>query len=233
MIRPLFFEFPELSELFDVDEQFMVGSALMVIPVLTSGPVRVSGWVPPGLWYDVIDYKTAPLISEKAQWQEFQADLLTIPVLLRGGHTLLLQEPKLTIRETLAQQYELLVALNTDGLSSGTMYFDDGANSDPGDMVTKLVVETECSKSRCRLAFKGTFGYHLYQKIHKITILWPESVFGDSSGTEFIIESFEKYKVCIHDHVLRVTDVALDLNRPFDVLVSFDRELSGDDHMEL
>ena len=42
-VRALFFEFPQEPELLSVDRQFMVGSDILVTPVLTSNVTSVSG----------------------------------------------------------------------------------------------------------------------------------------------------------------------------------------------
>jgi alpha-glucosidase (family GH31 glycosyl hydrolase) len=52
--RPLFFEysFGEDDVILEIDNQFLVGDALMVTPVLTSGSTSVDAYVPNDLWYD-------------------------------------------------------------------------------------------------------------------------------------------------------------------------------------
>ena len=42
-VRALFFEFPEEPELFTVDRQWLVGSDILVTPVLTPGATTVDG----------------------------------------------------------------------------------------------------------------------------------------------------------------------------------------------
>lgn len=44
MWRPLFFEFATDSNTYAIDEQFMVGPALMVSPVLTEGATTVTAY---------------------------------------------------------------------------------------------------------------------------------------------------------------------------------------------
>ena len=43
VIRPLFFEFPSDSNTYGIDQQFMVGSAILVSPVLKKGEFPVMG----------------------------------------------------------------------------------------------------------------------------------------------------------------------------------------------
>ena len=43
VVRPLFFEFPSDSTTYSIDQQFMVGSAILVSPVLKEGEFQVMG----------------------------------------------------------------------------------------------------------------------------------------------------------------------------------------------
>ena len=43
MARPLFFEFPTDSNTYAIDKQFMIGSGLMITPVLDQGATTVTG----------------------------------------------------------------------------------------------------------------------------------------------------------------------------------------------
>ena len=43
-IKALFYEFPNDPELFAIDEQFMIGSALLVTPILRPNITTVQGW---------------------------------------------------------------------------------------------------------------------------------------------------------------------------------------------
>ena len=52
-MRPLWFEFPDAPLLFAADDQFMLGPALLVAPVLEEGAKSRSVTLPAGpVWYD-------------------------------------------------------------------------------------------------------------------------------------------------------------------------------------
>ena len=52
-MRPLWFEFPEAASLFAVDDQFMLGPALLVAPVLDEGVSSRTVTLPAGpVWHD-------------------------------------------------------------------------------------------------------------------------------------------------------------------------------------
>ncbi|KAL1432915.1 hypothetical protein MTO96_001910 [Rhipicephalus appendiculatus] len=51
--RPLFFEFPEDPNTYDIDEQFLWGSSLLFNPVLYENESCVRSYIPKGVWYDL------------------------------------------------------------------------------------------------------------------------------------------------------------------------------------
>lgn len=53
--RPLWVEFPLDENTFDVDGEYMLGSALLIKPVVDEGAITASVYFPHGLWYDVKD----------------------------------------------------------------------------------------------------------------------------------------------------------------------------------
>ncbi len=52
MARPLFFEFREDVTTWDIDRQFLIGSGLLISPVLEAGTSTVRAYFPAGKWYD-------------------------------------------------------------------------------------------------------------------------------------------------------------------------------------
>lgn len=57
-MRPLWVEFPEDQSSFDIDYEHLIGSALLVRPVVTEGANTAPVYFPPGIWYDVLDLTT-------------------------------------------------------------------------------------------------------------------------------------------------------------------------------
>lgn len=55
--RPLFFEFPRDPVCFGLDTQFLIGSWLMISPVLQQGATSVTAYLPAGVWYDFWTYQ--------------------------------------------------------------------------------------------------------------------------------------------------------------------------------
>ena len=91
VMRPLFVEFPEREETFAVDDQWLVGSSLLVKPVTDPGATSVDVYFPPVKdtctqalipWFDL---ETLQPVSTQSIVQRVQADLAKIPVFIKPG----------------------------------------------------------------------------------------------------------------------------------------------------
>ncbi|XP_054834159.1 lysosomal alpha-glucosidase [Eublepharis macularius] len=121
--RPLYLEFPEDPNTWNIDRQFMWGAALLITPVLEAGKAKVSGYFPLGTWYNPLDGST---IHSKGQWILLSAPLDTINVHIRAGYVVPLQEPALTTTESRTKGMTLGVALTSEGVARGDLFWDDG-----------------------------------------------------------------------------------------------------------
>src|SRR6266516_2993886 len=61
------------------------------------------------------------------------APLGHIPVYIRGGSVLPIQEPALTTRDSRKNPWGLLTALSADGSATGELYLDDGESVIPNE----------------------------------------------------------------------------------------------------
>ncbi|KAI1475438.1 glycoside hydrolase family 31 protein [Daldinia eschscholtzii] len=133
-LRALAWEFPDEPWLAAADRQFLLGDAVLVTPCLVQGATTVDG-VFPGvgsgtIWYDWYN-KTAITRVATGQNVTIDAPLGHIPVYVRGGKVIPLQEPGLTTAAVRASPWSLLVALDGDGHASGRLYIDDGESLVP------------------------------------------------------------------------------------------------------
>ena len=83
MVRPLFFEFPNDPGAWNIDDEYMFGSDLLVAPMFETGNTR-KVYLPPGAW---IDYQSGR-VYEGAQWHEIAAGQIPV-VLLVKNHSVL------------------------------------------------------------------------------------------------------------------------------------------------
>eukprot|EP00826_Nyctotherus_ovalis_P036324 TRINITY_DN320_c0_g2_i1.p1 TRINITY_DN320_c0_g2~~TRINITY_DN320_c0_g2_i1.p1 ORF type:complete len:916 (-),score=286.78 TRINITY_DN320_c0_g2_i1:43-2790(-) len=134
VVRPLFFEFPEDSGVYDngrTESMFMIGSSLLVVPVLYEHNNRVKAYCPNGNWYNLKDFRQVASYEPTAvQGKEVELDagFDYVNVLLRGGSVIPHQETN-TVRkiEHLKDiRLDIIVAPDHNGNANGNMILDDG-----------------------------------------------------------------------------------------------------------
>lgn len=167
-MRALAWEFPNDPTLAGADLQFMLGPSIMVTPVLTPQATSVDG-VFPGVaegtvWYDW--YTQAAVAAEAGANITIDAPLGHIPVYIRGGSVLPLQQPGYTTTDSRANPWSVLVALSSTGTASGSLYLDDGASLSP-----PAVRNIALTASAGTLYVSGTGGYNAPQPLSSIQIL--------------------------------------------------------------
>jgi alpha-glucosidase len=86
--RPLLFDFPDDPHARGRDDQFLLGDALLVAPVVTAGARRRDVYLPPGTWFDWYDDSEL----EGARVHEIAAPLEHVPLFVRAGSVLPLLE---------------------------------------------------------------------------------------------------------------------------------------------
>lgn len=138
-MRALAWEFPNEPLLASADRQFLFGDSLMVIPVLAQGATSVNG-VFPGVgngevWYDW--YNQSAVTAGPGQNITIDAPLGHIPVFVRGGSVLPIQEPGMTTKQCRSNPWGLIAASSLEGTAKGQLYLDDGESLLPN--ATSLV----------------------------------------------------------------------------------------------
>ncbi|CAH8442749.1 unnamed protein product [Schistosoma mattheei] len=129
----LAFEFPEDLATHKVDSQFMLGSCLLVTPVLDEGRTFVEGYVPSGEW---INLSTGKRYFSRGTWKYFDAPLNVIPISIRCGCIVPIQVSAETTDIARKKGFGLFVILSStdDGSSaagqritaSGELFWDNG-----------------------------------------------------------------------------------------------------------
>jgi alpha-glucosidase len=152
VMRALAWEFPNDPSLASADRQFLLGPSIMVTPVLVQGATTVNCVFPGAgkgtIWYDW--YTGAAVEATAGQNMTINAPLGHIPVYVRGGSALPLQEPALTTAQARKSPWSILAALDSDGKATGSLYVDDGESLVPK---ATLWVEVRDSDIRMESAF--------------------------------------------------------------------------------
>lgn len=156
VMRALAWEFPNDPSLKDVNTQFFLGPAILVTPVLVQGAKTVSGVFPGvgagAVYYDW--YTQAAVEASAGENKTIDAPLGHIPVYVRGGYVLPLQEPALTTREARKNPWGVLAALSHCGTAHGSLYIDDGESL---VQEATLQVEFTAAKQALYASARGSF----------------------------------------------------------------------------
>ncbi|XP_006861322.1 PREDICTED: maltase-glucoamylase, intestinal-like [Chrysochloris asiatica] len=127
VVRPLFYEFTEDKQTWDIDNQFMLGPGILISPVLTSGTTAISAYFPRARWYD---YSTQRGEESVGRWKLLNAPLDHINLHVRGGYILPWQDPAMNTNYSRKKFMGLTVALDSEGKAHGQMFWDDGESID-------------------------------------------------------------------------------------------------------
>ncbi|KAH7909434.1 glycoside hydrolase family 31 protein [Hygrophoropsis aurantiaca] len=205
-VRALFFEFPDEPELFTVDRQWLVGSDILVTPVLTPGATTVDGIFPGRgsvIWRDW--YTHSVVNANVGTNTTLDAPLSHINVHIRDNSALLLhQQPAYTTYETQQGPYSLLLSLSKDGEAFGTSYVDDGISYPPGPSRTVIF---RVKNGALNIETEGV--YDIKQRLETVTVLGvhqPTQVTLQGQGIQgwTYLEAQQK---------LVVSNVTIDLNQ--------------------
>ncbi|KAH8892329.1 glycoside hydrolase family 31 protein [Thozetella sp. PMI_491] len=160
VLRALAWEFPNEPWLASADRQFMLGGAIMVTPCLIQGATAVDG-IFPGVadgvtvWYDWYN-QTAVANVRPGENVTIAAPLGHIPVYVRGGSVIPLQEPGMTTSAARNSNWALLAALDLQGVASGSLYLDDGESLAP---ITKTWVKFTATSTYLAVQIQGDFAH--------------------------------------------------------------------------
>ncbi|KAJ6324469.1 hypothetical protein OIU76_011719 [Salix suchowensis] len=125
--RPLFFSFPDYSECYGLSTQFLLGSSLMISPVLEQGKSQVKALFPPGSWYSMFNM-TQIFTSSGGQYVNLDAPLHVVNVHLYQNSILPMQQGGLISKEARMTPFTLVVTFPagaSDGRAAGKLFLDD------------------------------------------------------------------------------------------------------------
>jgi alpha-D-xyloside xylohydrolase len=80
MVRALFFEYPEDPTSWLIEDQYLLGTDVLVAPLMEDAPGR-DVYLPPGMW---IDYQNDK-VFDGARWHSMRAGELPVVILVRDG----------------------------------------------------------------------------------------------------------------------------------------------------
>lgn len=161
----LAFEFLDQKDLLAVDRQFLLGRSILVSPVVEQGATTVDAIFPPGHWFDFYAYKHIQGPTRATLAAPTDGNM---PLHVRGGHIVPLQDAAMTVAEARQTPFHLVVALNPKcGKAKGELYLDDGESLHVGPHYSSIKFSADASS----LASRGYFGYKAIPDIARVTLL--------------------------------------------------------------
>ncbi|MBD5459904.1 MAG: DUF4968 domain-containing protein, partial [Lachnospiraceae bacterium] len=119
VMRPLVFHFEKDETARTCNDEFMIGSRMLVAPVVSQGMSRRMIYLPEGVWYD---YWTRERITGPV-WFVREAPLDTCPIYVRAGSVIPMMEPQSYVGE---KPLNVLILDVYPGEGSCDHYLDNG-----------------------------------------------------------------------------------------------------------
>jgi len=124
--RALWFNFPTDPNCIGIDGQFMLGSSVMLSPVLTQGATSVSAYFPQAYWYNLFTRTFAIDASAGGKTVVLNTPLTSTNAHMRGGSILPMQESAMTTTAGRLTPFTLLAGLCSKNQAKGSLFWDDG-----------------------------------------------------------------------------------------------------------
>jgi alpha 1,3-glucosidase len=125
----MWMQYPGIEELYSLDDQYFIGSDLLVKPITEAGVTETEVNFPSAdSWYDVDTTQRISSVDNGAKFETVmvKSDIDKIPVYQRGGSVL---ARKLRLRRSTQMMskdpYTLYIALNKSNNAAGEVYMDD------------------------------------------------------------------------------------------------------------
>ncbi|ESO91975.1 hypothetical protein LOTGIDRAFT_217135 [Lottia gigantea] len=195
IFRPLWVDYPKDKDVFKIDDQFLIGSSLLVKPVTDQGQTNVNVYFPgkDNVWYDIDTYQT----YDGSMTINVPAPLDKIPVYQKGGSII---ARKLRPRRSSSLMYQdpftLIVCLDKQGKAEGELYVDDyhSFQYKNGDYIHRQFIFNKNTLSSKNIDPKGQFNTREW--IEKIIIVGfpnePKKItIANSSGENSRILGFQ------------------------------------------
>ena len=122
LFRPLLLNFQEDPATLNLDDEFMVGDALLAAPVLQAGARGREVYLPRGLWYDF--WTNAAVTGGTTLRVDVPLDHL--PLYARGGSVIPATEPMNHTGEKAWNPIRFAIYPDESGSAAGGLYEDDG-----------------------------------------------------------------------------------------------------------
>lgn len=121
IMRPLFFEFPEDKNTFNLSDQFMIGDNVLIAPILQPDTNHRSVYLPEGSWFDYWTDK----VYQGGQHILVNADIETLPIFIKAG-SIVIEGFERQSTKVKDEFLNINIYPSETGEYQSTLYEDDG-----------------------------------------------------------------------------------------------------------
>ncbi|KAJ3553318.1 hypothetical protein NM688_g3681 [Phlebia brevispora] len=165
VLNALWYKYPQDPSTFAIDLQFFFGDSILVSPVTEENATSVSAYFPKDTFYDFLTLM--PLQGRGETVMIDNVNFTSIPVHIRGGAVLPLREKgAMTTTQLRSTDFEIVVAPDSQGEASGSLYADDGVS-----ITQNRTTAVNFSYKHGTLTAQGNFGYPLQVNIARVRFL--------------------------------------------------------------
>lgn len=196
LVNPLFYLYPNDENTYGIELQYFYGPGLLVSPVTDEGATSVSAYFPKDIFYDFYTHKKVQ--GKGAAITISNVNITEIPLHYRGG-VIYPQRIKsaMTTTDLRKQDFELIVAVGSDGKASGELYLDDGIS-----LVQKATTYLQFSFDGRTFRVKGKYGYSSGVQVKRVVFLGLGKTRGSSVNDQNTRQDSD------------TGDVTVDVNKP-------------------
>jgi alpha-glucosidase len=164
LLNPLFFIYPRDPATFSIDTQFFYGSAVLVSPVTKENATDVEIYLPDDIFYDY--YTGESVRGDGATKSLTDIAFDTIPLYIRGGNIIPLRMSSAnTTTELRKENFNVLVALDSEKAATGSLYLDDGVS-----LVQEATSDITFEFKQGVFLIDGTFDYDAGVGVETVTV---------------------------------------------------------------
>ena len=124
LFRPLMLNYQDDPNTYNLDDQFMIGTDLLVAPIVKPDVIRRLVYLPKGVWYDYWTNKK----YEGGKMISVEAPLETVPMFVRGGAIIPTWPEMKYVGEKPVDLITFNIYSDENGAASATLYEDDGVS---------------------------------------------------------------------------------------------------------
>ncbi|XP_060520046.1 neutral alpha-glucosidase AB [Cylas formicarius] len=172
VIRPLFYHYPEDEEVFETDNELLVGDSVLVGLVADAGLTTVQVYLPGGdsaRWYDLQDFKLY-----RGGTHKISVDMDKYLAFYRGGSVIPRKDrPRRSSAVMHHDPFTLYVALDEKKTASGTLYVDDYHSFEYRNAKKYLYVNFSFVGNKLTSSFIDKTDYPTEEWIERVVVLGP------------------------------------------------------------